>query len=121
MKNDLSRLNEHYAHLPSEIRRKGIISFAPKPPQEGNFLVSSIWDQMSPQWRNCRKTRTAIDSPKIVNLIRELKQDSEAGESPPGQIDAYATEARITSLKRMVRRKKGSWFQICKDDVGGSE
>lgn len=45
LKADLKCLNEHYTRLPDVQKEKGIMRFAPYPPETGDFLVSDIWDR----------------------------------------------------------------------------
>jgi hypothetical protein len=40
MKADLRALDEHYSALPEETKAKGVMSFAFRPPLEGDFLVT---------------------------------------------------------------------------------
>jgi hypothetical protein len=115
LKKDLARLNEHYSQLPDETKEQGVIRFAPQPPQEGDFLVSSIWDQLFPRWRSRRAPRKEGDDRDIMDLMEEIKKKSKCVESPSPEIVEDITAAPMISLKRQVRRKKGSWFQVPKD------
>ena len=51
LKEDLACLDEYYSTFPAEVQEKGIISFAPYPPVEGNYLTSKLWDRFLPEWR----------------------------------------------------------------------
>lgn len=51
LKADLAKLDAHYSQLPEEVRQRGVMVFARRPPADEGFLVSRLWDQFLPEWR----------------------------------------------------------------------
>ncbi|MBN4077964.1 hypothetical protein JYT29_01400 [Nitrospina gracilis] len=51
LKKDLGSLVEYYENLPEEIKKTGSMNYASYPPREGDFLVSKLYDQLYPKWR----------------------------------------------------------------------
>ena len=113
LKSDLAKINAHYLQLPKEVREKGLHHFGTRPPSDGNFLVSALWDHfMRPDWRD--------DKPFVPNrerdkeFVAELKKFTNAPTSSstdhpmPDDIDHM-------SISRLVKRQKGSWWQIGKN------
>ena len=52
IKADATKLRAYYEALPADIRRTGSMSYARLPPKEGDFLVSRIFDELRPGWRD---------------------------------------------------------------------
>jgi len=53
IKADAAKLRVYYETLPEETRRTGSMTYARLPPKEGSFLVSEIFDELRPGWREC--------------------------------------------------------------------
>lgn len=121
LKEDLARLNRHFEQLPETTKEQGVICFARKPPTEGEFLVSAIWDRVFPQWRNVGETHKAPGDHDIMGLMKEIEQKSKAPTMPEPETGWGATDVQMISVQRRVRRKKGSWLQVPKDLKGGDE
>jgi hypothetical protein len=49
LKKDLARLNEYYSKFPADVRDKGVISFAPYLPLDGDYLTRELWDRFLPE------------------------------------------------------------------------
>lgn len=104
LKNDLKNLNKYYDELPDFEKNEGIYSFATYPPKDEDFLVSEIWDFHFKQWRDKK-----YEPPKLTDELRKkikqmMDQQDKAGNEP------------FFSVKRKVRRKKGSW-KMYSDDI----
>jgi hypothetical protein len=55
LKADLANLDDHYSQLPDNIKERGIMSFATRPPHDG-FLTTRLWDRfMAPDWRDHKR------------------------------------------------------------------
>ena len=47
LKEGLREVNEHYLAYPESVREEGLLRFASRPPAEGEFVVSQLWDRRS--------------------------------------------------------------------------
>lgn len=69
LKQDLAKLNQHYADLPDSTKERGIMSFASTPPREGDFQVAHPWDRHLPKWRKRKENRShkeSLDGSKLL-------------------------------------------------------
>ena len=115
LKQDLKNLNARYSELSDEIKEKGVMSFASTPPQDEEFLTSTLWDRhTNPNWRERAEIRTELPSSN-KKLVKELKSFSNAQPLDPSEVDFDVEKAEAMSIQRMIRKKKGNWFQISKD------
>ncbi|MBI3492078.1 MAG: hypothetical protein HY047_09890 [Acidobacteria bacterium] len=74
MKADLKKLDEHYSALPEETKAKGVMSFAFRPPLEGDFLATKLWDKhLLPIWRDRRVAKPERSSEAERELIQEVR------------------------------------------------
>jgi hypothetical protein len=115
LKDGLKRINEHYMNLSEEEKEKGIMAFSSYPPKEGDFLVSNIWDWHFPGWRNKEDIDLSKKNVKNEDLVAHLKKFTDAPTLKPDEVDFDLSNTDSMSLSRMVRKKKGSWFQVPKD------
>lgn len=111
LKTDLKKLNDHYLTLPEAIREKGIHDFAPRPPSHWTGPIADVWDQFMPGWRKYKKLVLKPEQEKEM-VKRLIEQD--AARINNQEIPAEE-ELQQISLKRLVAKKKGSWFQLPKD------
>jgi hypothetical protein len=115
LKDDLAQINSLYLNLPEAEREKGLMSFSSYPPKEGDHLVSRIWDHHFPNWRRREHidiSKTQMDKSKLVD---EINMMTDAPALLPEEVDFDPSKAESLTLQRMVRRKKGSWYQVPKD------
>ncbi len=114
LKADLGLINQHYAALPDSVKETGIYQFGPKPPIEGKFLTSELWDrQMSPTWRISRSLTLNPETQR--KLIENMKAMATAVKASPTDESFSGDDADSMQLVRTVRKKRGSWFQVSKD------
>jgi hypothetical protein len=110
LKQALKATNAHFLRLPEEDREKGISAFAHSPPA-GN-LVAELWDRlMRKGYRD--EERVKMDPEKEAELVERLKEF--AKRPTLGQGDVFAEDPEMISVSRMVRKKRGSWWQLPKD------
>ena len=115
LKDDLTKINSLYLSLSEAERERGVMSFAGYPPKEGDFLVSRIWDRHFQNWRGRKHvdiSETKIDNSKLVEEINKMKV---APALLPEEVDFDPSSPESVTLQRVVRRKKGSWYQVPKD------
>lgn len=115
LKNGLKNINDYYLEYPDEQKEKGAISFAPYPPKEGNFYISEIWDKHFPDWRKEKEIDFSGKNIKHDKLAENLRQFADAPTLSPDRMDFDASNADNLLVKRSVRKKKGSWYQIPKN------
>ena len=115
LKTDLGRLNSHFLRLPQEIRDKGVLSFASKPPVEGDYLTADLWDLLGTNWRNSGNDTIPITQENNDKILEHVKQFTDAPPLPPEAMFDPMDELDSVSLQRSVRRKRGSWYQVPKD------
>ena len=115
LKSGLNMINEHYQKYPEELKEKGLMSFAQYPPKEGEFLISEIWDRHLPNWRKRKEFDLTNKNIKHDKLLEHVKKFTTASTLSPEEVDFDVTKADSLSLKRLISKKRGSWFQIPKD------
>jgi hypothetical protein len=114
LKEDLKALDEHYDALPSEVRSRGVSSFAMFPPQDKFFLICKLWDKyMARDWRKRDVNLKLSPNTKVPeDLIKELKQMEKAAKSSNPDIAIDSDQAEHIVIKRMVRGIKGKWTRF---------
>ena len=66
-------LDDYYSAFPEEVKSRGIISFASRPPHSG-FMVTQLWDRfMRSDWRNDRPKMFPPDKHWAGRKIKENK------------------------------------------------
>lgn len=113
MKEDLTKLDQHYSTLPADDLAKGVYFFASAPPHDTSFLTTRLWDKyQSPTWREVKGMAPQPASPigkKFMDGIRdlEIKAKTEGVDLPsrPGESDQMV-------LKRIVSGKRGKWTRF---------
>jgi hypothetical protein len=118
LKAALRSVNAHFLKLPEAERDKGIMSFAGVPPPDN--LIGDIWE------KHLRRGLRNEPDPKLsleaeAALVKKLTAFT-------GQPKLEADPARVepedmTSIKRKVHKRRGSWWQLPKDlqDVDGDK
>lgn len=120
LKEGLKYINNKYSKLHISIKEKGVMSFAHYPPNDDN-IISQIWDTHFPNWRKSADAYESKTPYKNKKLYNEIKKMSTASHIPTEQIDfdTYNTDRMV--IERMVRKKKGSWWQIPKELKNGKK
>lgn len=113
LKTDLKRLNDHYLQLPESEREAGLFRFASHPPETGDYLVSQMWDRHLRAWRYGSQHPTELDNHGEV--VEQVNKTSNAPTLRPEELDFDPNKADFMTIKRQVRRRKGSWWQLPKD------
>lgn len=114
LKQDLKKINDHYLQLPIETREKGISYFAQNPPTVFPNAVADSWDRFSPNWRS--NPQSEMREPESnEKLLEYLKGFTEAPVNSNDMQGLDMKDVDTMSFKYMVRKKKGSWYQVPKD------
>lgn len=117
LKADLRRLDDHYMQLSDEEKARGVINFANRPPQTGDFLTSRLWDTHLPGWRriaNAPSRRTNASDREAVadlNSIRRITDGSVRRE----HLDSDAAD--FLKIVRQIPVRKGKWRLLAESDV----
>ena len=121
LKQDLGELNAIYALLPEAERDKGVYTFAPTPPKDRHSLITDLWDRwMNENWRRPEEERVPKDIQDGVDLDEMIDVVNQSGEVIGTKRNPYV-EPDFMTLKRHVRVKKGSWYQVPKSLEEGLE
>jgi hypothetical protein len=111
LKADLRSINTHYLQLPESERDKGILSFAKSPPD--GSMVADLWDRF--MRKGIRDEDPVKMSPeKEAALVAKLKAFSQ--QPTLSSVEGVPPdEPEMVSVHRMVRHRRGSWWQLPKD------
>jgi hypothetical protein len=122
LKNDLRRLDEHYAALSEEIKEQGLYGFATYPPDDDSYLVTSLWKKhMKPPSQEELAKPTAFEGETLKvppagsdpEEIVKVLNDFEARAVPAGpEADIALENAAIVTFQSFVRPKKGKWKRL---------
>lgn len=113
LKKGLGEINGYYLQLPESTRDKGVYSFAADPPEIGNRIVVKLWDQFIPKWRE--KQDPSITPVSESNIKEEIRKMEAAPTLPPNRIESSRADMDQVVIKRKIRRKRGSWYQVPKN------
>ena len=106
LKSDLAKLDEHYTGLPDEVKEKGVISFAPYPPLNGDYLTCDLWDRFLPGWRpNARTPHSQDGYLKVMSALRPMIAAAETARLGVPSLD----DADLVVVKRHVPARMGKW------------
>jgi hypothetical protein len=110
LKQSLKAVNDHFLQLPEEERERGISAFACAPPA-GN-LVADLWDRFIR--KGYRDEPIGMEPENEAKLVQRLEAFTNQPTLSAGAATA-GEEAEMISVSRMVRKKRGSWWQMPKD------
>jgi hypothetical protein len=112
LKGALKSVNDHFSELPETEREKGIRAFAHHPPT-GN-LVSDLWDRfMRKGYRDEQPVK--LDPEQEADLVIRLKEFRERPTLSGGELGHTGEGSEMMSIARMVRKRRGSWWQLPND------
>ena len=107
LKADLARLDAHYSALPEAERERGIMAFAPDPP-DGDFLVTKLWDRYLPRWRKNREKRVRLTPEAERRLVEQINQTTSAPLDTSGEgVDLQSAD--FVTFRRRVPARTGKW------------
>jgi hypothetical protein len=110
LKGSLRAINAHFLELPEATRERGVMNFANVPP-DGN-LVADLWDRhLRGGFR--KEPPVTLTSEESAKLLKRFKEHLQ--QPPTDPTIAGNSEEEMMSIKRMVRRRRGSWWQVPKD------
>ena len=115
LKEGLKDINNYYLNFPDDEKEKGIMRFANTPPKDGEFFVSTIWDTHFPNWRDKTDIDLTDKNIKHEELLRHVNKFQDAPTLSRDEVDFDMGNPDSITVQRMVKKKKGSWFQVPKD------
>jgi hypothetical protein len=110
LKAALRSANAHFLKLPEAERDKGIMSFAGVPPPDN--LIGHIWDRhLRPGFRDEPDPKLSPEAESA--LVKKLTAFTG---QPTLEVDAARVESEdMISIRRMVHKRRGSWWQLPKN------
>jgi hypothetical protein len=113
LKADLSRLDAHYDSLPETVKAQGIGHFASRPPVDGDYLTTQLWDKfLLPSWREAVPPRSESMTANIVALGKAIA-DLEGAEEKLGRsmeaVQKHSDDLDHVVLQRGVHGHRGKW------------
>ena len=115
LKADLKRLNEMYQQLPDEELDKGLIGFAPHPPEDTTFLTTRLWDKYLPKWREPHTPLGELPK-ELLEAIDQLgKKTIGAAPAPHDVHDVDMLD--FVTISKKVSTKKGSYLRFAKETI----
>ena len=116
LKDDLKRLNTHFSALPASEREKGVMRIAQHPPVEGEFLTTALWRKwMSDTAFSGDDPASRIEPEKSRELTDQLTAFTEGKTISADQMEQIVGEPEAMAIRRLVPRRKGSWYILPKD------
>jgi len=115
LKADLSKLDEHYAALPEEVKVRGLHHFAGWPPSDPSFLVTRLWDRHLPDWRKSQSGKKELSKELQDALLKIVKSIEEKSKSSDPAKTLTVSETDYIQIKRTIARKKGKWMRVGPD------
>ena len=110
----LSTLDTHFSSLRESEKVEGVMYIAPQPPIEFESIVSQLWDEYLPTWReHANEPRKKPDTDP--RLVKELTDFNKAPTLQAQGSDFDLEDADMISIRRKVRKKKGKWWQLPQD------
>lgn len=116
LKEDLRRLHEMYQQLPQEELDKGLIGFAPHPPENTSFLTTRLWDKYLPKWR---EPHTPLaDLPKdLIEAIGQLGRKFGGATPTDAHNEHDVDKLDFVTISKKVSPKKGSYLRFSKETI----
>jgi hypothetical protein len=113
LKEDLRRLDAHFATLPEAVKAQGIKVLAPCPPLDGDYLTTNLWDRfLLPIWREPSRPASETTTAKTQALVKAIS-DSESREKKLGQpvssMPGKLEDLDHVVLQRRVHGRRGKW------------
>jgi hypothetical protein len=113
LKTDLRRIVEHYLGLPESEKERGIFELVPSPPQDGNGMITSLWDVHMGPWRE-KLNRPELNPASHESLVKAIKTLTDAPAIPTDEIVSQE-EISSMAVHRYIRRRRGSFCQVPKE------
>lgn len=114
LKADLKKIEEHYDKIPEIEKEQGLNAIANRPPHEGDFLVSRLWDRHLPKWRSLPEKSLPRKDATSDKLVNHIKKFTKSNTLKSDQVDFDLSNPDAMVVKRRIQKKKGKWWQVPK-------
>ena len=119
LKQDLSKLNEHYSALPESEKEKGVMEIAPYPPLEIESITRQLCDKHLVRVPGTASEPTKLDwDTERADVLSEFINSPSVPEEEAG-FDSQ--DANFMSVTHYVPERKGSWRLVPRDIKKDSE
>ena len=109
-KDGLKELDDYYSPYIEEIAKKGLMSFAPYPPQDKETIIGRIWDTMGTKWRQDAKDKMDGTDLPTDEVLLKLFKDREKNSIPlPNTRNISSDDADHVTFTHKVHVQKGKW------------
>jgi hypothetical protein len=116
LKADLARINDHFMKLPPEQRERGIMSFAHAPPKQGGSVVRELRAQFMGANYDDRPPVSIGSAEQEAEIVAQVNQMVDSAPFPESGVPISGDEdAESVVIRRTIRKKRGSWWQMPKD------
>jgi hypothetical protein len=117
LKADLGRLDAYYDTLPETVKAQGIGWFAPRPPLDGDYLTTKLWDKfLKPTWREPARPETQSESENrtakvqaLGKAISDLKTSEGESSQSMSSVEKDSAALKNIVLQRGVHGRRGKW------------
>lgn len=116
LKADLRRLHEMYQQLPQEELDKGLIGFAPHPPEDPSFLTTWLWDKYLPKWREPHPTFAELPK-SILDAIDQMGKNFMDATRTEAHAEDDVDKLDFVTVSKKVSTKKGSYLRFSKETI----
>lgn len=113
LKEDLRQINGFFSGMPEEEKERGIMAFAQVPPKIDGSIVRRLRARFL---RPGFDDRRPIDSTAMgEDQTKALLDDIKNWRNAPTVSNLVEQEPRALIIRRALRKRKGSWWQLPKD------
>jgi hypothetical protein len=109
LKEDLAKLDSHYAAFPENVRNQGMMSFATNPPEDKDFLTTRLWDKHLPSWRESAKQPKEISKEAQAALLELVNRFTDESTPLDPSTPMPMEEVAALTIQRKVAPRKGKW------------
>lgn len=121
LKDDLARLDSHYAALPEDIRNTGLVNFAKYPPEDISFLTTRLWDKHLPEWRKNKENPIELDEREKAALLELVKRFTDKSVPLDPSTRIPMKDVAVLSIQRKVSSRKGKWRRFSPEMEASTE
>jgi hypothetical protein len=128
LKADLARINTHFAEFPEEVKALGNMAFAHAPPKREGSLVRELRAQFMGAGYDDRPPILPRDNAEEAQIVEEVNRFVDSAPVAEGRVPigsapfpqsgvpiAGDEDKESVVIRRTVRKKRGSWWQVAKD------
>ena len=116
LKEDLKQINLYYLGLPESEKERGLSHFAYAPPKREGSLVRALRSQLLGEgYDDAPRMMAPTDPEKERQLVEEVNRWVEASPADPSEAPTDFERHDTMTIKRSVRLRKGSWWQLPKE------